>query len=157
MNTFLYNPLFQATREVFQLMLDLDSIQESLKNPGESAEPDENVNVAVGIVGDLQGRIVYRFSKETAMKAAEIMSGMDVTEVDDFVTSAICEIANIISGRTMTTLSEQQIVCDVLPPEVLGNKSEDGAEEASIHESFLLSTEIGSLELGLLLGLPARP
>ena len=46
----------------------------------------------------------------------KIMSGMEFEEVDAFVTSAISEIANIISGNVATALSDSDIKCDILPP-----------------------------------------
>ena len=47
-----------------------------------------------------------------------IMSGMEVEAVDEFVTSAISEIANIISGNVMTLLEGENVRCDILPPEL---------------------------------------
>lgn len=151
----LYDPLFQATREVFRLMLELDDVSESELTGKKARNAEENVTVEIGLVGDMQGRIVYRFSKQTALRAVEILSGMDIAEVDDFVTSAICEIANIISGKTVSFLSERKIACDILPPRILSGEEADSPADAAFQSGFGLNTAIGNVELDMQLQTPA--
>ncbi|UTW68872.1 chemotaxis protein CheC [Anaerobacillus sp. HL2] len=47
------------------------------------------------------------------------MCGMEVTEVDMFVSSALGEVVNIISGNALTKLTEKGMVCDILPPKII--------------------------------------
>ena len=154
MSNALYDPLFHATKEVFRLMLELDGVSESELTGKNTRDAAENVAVEIGLVGDMQGRIIYRFSKQTALRAVEILSGMDIAEIDDFVTSAICEIANIISGKTVSFLSEQKIVCDILPPRILSGEETDSPADAALESGFELNTAIGSVELDMLLKTP---
>lgn len=75
-----------------------------------------------------------------------IMSGMQFDEVDDFVTSAISEIANIISGNVMTALSDNDIKCDMLPPVQYKPNAEDKKEkEYEMKTSCYLGTTIGDV------------
>ena len=108
----LYQPFVDATRSVFQLMLDLQATE----SPVEGFAPSGVTDVCVGITGDLQGDVVYRFPEETSLNMVKIMCGMEIESVDDFVTSAIAEIANIISGNVLTMLAESDVKCDILPP-----------------------------------------
>ncbi len=119
MSNALYPSFSKATCEVFKLMLDLDASAGDPHTLLNIHEAKDDIKVAVEITGDLTGDIYYRFPKETTLKMVNIMSGMEFDQVDEFVTSALGEIANIISGNAMTTLSEQNVSCDILPPRFL--------------------------------------
>lgn len=110
------HPFYQATQEVFRLMLDLD-IQ---KTPSWQMSELKNkaVNVSIGIVGDLEGKIDYCFPESMTLEIVRILSGMEMNELDDFVASAITEVVNIISGNAMTGLFEHQVQCDIQPPSI---------------------------------------
>lgn len=111
------NPFYQATVEVFKLMLDIDA---SRILPGQSAaQPGKQVIIEIGITGDLVGTIRYRFPEGMILQMVAMMSGMDFDQVDDFVTSAMGEISNIISGNATTKLSANRYICDILPPRIL--------------------------------------
>ena len=145
-------PLFsKATCEVLKLMLDLDASAGTPYTLLNLNEVNGDIRIAVGITGDLTGDIYYRFPRETTLKMIHIMSGMEFDQVDEFVTSALGEIANIISGNAMTTLSEQNVSCDILPPRIL-----DGEEPLSpqtLEDMMVIdvNTYIGDVSLGILL------
>lgn len=113
------NPFYQATIQVFKLMLDLD-----LKRVLEADGADSQVIVQLSVSGDLTGTITYHFPEEMALKMVQIMSGMEFNELDSFVTSALAEIANIISGNAMSNLFERNYRCDISPPQVLTSPPE---------------------------------
>lgn len=142
----LYTAFVDATQNVFQLMLNIPEISH---RPAEDFKCDDEVDIAIGIVGDLKGEVVYRFPISTSLKMVNIMSGMEFEEVDAFVTSAISEIANIISGNVLTALSNNDIKCDRLPPEQRG--ADEQKQEYEIETSSCISTAIGDicLEIGL--------
>lgn len=144
----LYEPFLEATRNVFSLMLDLNDIVCSpVSEP--TARPCE-LNVSIDVIGDLTGSVVYRFPGETSLKMVGILSGMEFSAVDDFVASAMGEVANIISGNVMTALSDRKLKCDILPPKVI----DDGKLETScfdIHHAERLTTDAGDIELSILL------
>lgn len=147
MNNALYPPFSRATCEVFKLMLDLDA-SAGLPHAGEGAvESADDVRVSVQVSGDLIGEVYYRFPMATTLKMVNIMSGMEFDQVDEFVTSALGEIANIISGNAMTSLSEQNVTCDIHPPRIL-NASEPlfGQNDVTVID---VKTYIGDVELGI--------
>ena len=150
MDTNLYGPFLEATRSVFQLMLDLSDITDQ---PAESFACDDEVDVSIGVTGDLNGEVIYRFPHATSLNMVKIMSGMDVDTMDDFVTSAISEIANIISGNVLTLLAGNDLVCDILPP-VLRISSDDGKEYA-IYTACRICTSAGDICLDIRLN-PAK-
>jgi chemotaxis protein CheX len=139
----LYKAFVDATHNVFQLMLNISEISD---HPTEDFKCDEVVDISIGITGDLHGKVIYRFPVSTSLNMVSIMSGMQFEEVDDFVTSAISEIANIISGNVMTALSDNDIKCDILPPVQYKPSAEDEKEkEYEMKTSCCLGTTIGDV------------
>lgn len=136
----LYAPFLEATRNVFQLMLDLSDIDD---RPAEDAPQGETLDIAIGVTGDLTGEVIYRFPHPTSLKMVAIMSGMEMESVDDFVASAIAEIANIVSGNVMTLLAENQQVCNILPPQL----RKPGETPASPGNGRCIHTTVGDLVL----------
>lgn len=109
------NPFFDATKEVFKSMLDLDITR--IQGDKEAGR-EEAVRVTVGLTGDLSGTVVFRFPKSTTLNIVRTMSGMEAEQLDEFATSMLSEMANIISGNAVTALSEMNYRCDILPPQI---------------------------------------
>ena len=65
--------------------------------------PVSEANVVIGVTGDLRGSLLYSFPKQMALDMVSIMAGMSMTKLDAFVSSALGEVANIISGNAVTT------------------------------------------------------
>ena len=139
----LYKPFLEATRSVFHMMLDLSDVSEL---PAASFVADNAMNISIGVTGDLQGEVVYRFPAETSLNMVNIMSGMEMDSVDDFVMSAISEIANIISGNVLTLLSADALKCDILPPRICD--VDDGGTYA-VHTDCCICTSAGSVCLDI--------
>jgi chemotaxis protein CheX len=143
MSDYLYHPFMEATRNVFQLMLDLSEVSDHIVD---GVNYEEELDISIGVIGDLVGEITYRFPYDTSLGMVNIMSGMEMNSVDEFVTSAISEIANIISGNVLTELAQKDIKCDILPPVV--NKPEDGTLY-KIRTSAIVSTSVGDMGLDI--------
>lgn len=110
-----------ATKDVFKSMLDMEIAPLSEeKRMGQ----EENVRVEIGLVGDLSGTVIYNFPKSTTLNIVKALSGMDAAQLDDFATSMLGEMANIISGNAVTSLSEKNCKCDIQPPQITINHLE---------------------------------
>jgi chemotaxis protein CheX len=139
----LYEPFLEATRNVFQLMLDLSDISDQ---PAEEFVCDDELDISIGVVGDLVGEVIYRFPHTTSLGMVNIMSGMEMSSVDDFVTSAISEIANIISGNVLTMLAGNNLNCDILPPAL---RKPNDSLEYTLRTACCISTSIGNVFLDI--------
>lgn len=139
----LYGSFLEATRNVFQLMLDLTDISD---RPGEAVISSNQLSISIGVSGDLAGEVIYRFPYQTSLDMVNIMSGMEVTAVDDFVISAVSEIANIISGNVLTALSGNDLQCDLLPP-VPQQAGDD--RKYSLRTTSRIETTIGDIYLDI--------
>ncbi len=135
----LYKAFVDATYNVFNLMFNISDISD---HPIDEFACDNELDISVGIVGELQGEVIYRFPVVTSLNMVNIMSGMEFEDVDIFVTSAISEIANIISGNVITALSDNVFRYDILPP-VLGKPSD--AKEYEIEENCCICTSLGEI------------
>lgn len=133
---------YEATREVFDLMLNVEA--SPIKNIDVSAK--ECITVRIDIYGDREGSVIYQFPKETILNMVKMMSGMEVSEIDEFVTSAAGEIANIISGKALISMSEQDISCDISPPQFSCDANETFVDE---NTKIYVSTEVGKLTIAV--------
>ncbi|MEL7610313.1 MAG: chemotaxis protein CheX [Bacillota bacterium] len=143
MTSKLYTPFFEATRNVFQLMLDLSDISD---RPAETFDHEDALDISIEIVGDLAGEVIYRFPCATSLTIVNIMSGMEIAEIDDFVISAMSEISNIISGNVLTLLAEDELKCDIRAPKLC---QPDEGKTYSMRTACCISTSAGEICLDI--------
>lgn len=139
----LYDLFLEATRNVFHLMLDLSDISD---RPSENFKSEDELDISVEIVGDLVGEVVYRFPGTTSLNIVNIMSGMEIETVDDFVISAMSEISNIISGNVLTMLVADDLKCDIGTPQL--QKSDEGKMYVT-RTTCCISTSAGNVCLDI--------
>ncbi len=86
------------------------------------------VGIILNITGDIQGKVVYEFSRGITMRLASKMIEKSMIKFDDpdkfknLLESAIKELANLISGKAITILSELGYNCMITPPEIFLGK-----------------------------------
>ncbi|WP_350344084.1 chemotaxis protein CheX [Proteinivorax tanatarense] len=149
MNAEFVNPFYQATTEVFKMMLDLDVSKDNIIQPA-SNKGDNAVSVKIDVTGDLSGVIIYRFPKQMPIEMIKIMSGMDIDTIDSFVTSALKEVTNIISGNAATNLSSSRYDCDISTPKVYIDKAPEIPKDTT-SLALPLQTSIGEMEIDIAL------
>ena len=66
----------------------------------------------------MEGTILFSFPKEMTLEMVKIMSGMEMDKIDNFASSALGEVANIIGGNAMTLLAKHDYNCDIAPPQI---------------------------------------
>ncbi|WP_089759053.1 chemotaxis protein CheX [Halarsenatibacter silvermanii] len=142
------NPIYEATTDVLQSMLELDVKRGELKTSEELISGNE-ANVAIGVTGDLSGSILFSFSRDMALSMVESMAGMEVNELDKFVTSALGEVANIISGNAATFLNQQDYDCDIVPPRVIIGENQSLSMATDSVLVIPLKTDMGEFEINL--------
>lgn len=82
----------------------------------------QEVNVTVGITGDLQGQVNFGMDLTTALSIASTMMMETVTELDEMSISALQELANMISGNARFFLNDLGVRSDITPPTMLVGK-----------------------------------
>ena len=78
--------------------------------------PAMGVTVIVGLAGQISGRVIIDMSRETGLKIASTMNDETLTEYDELVVSTITELANMITGKAVTWLTELGFQFDITPP-----------------------------------------
>lgn len=144
------NPFLQATQDVFQQMMSLE-IEKGKLELKEDLIAGQEANVLIGVVGALAGVVVYSFPKSTALEMVKSMSGMEMNTLDIFVTSALGEVGNIISGNALSYLARANYHCDIVPPQIiLGEKK---SISLATPKSLLVSikTKIGDFDISIAL------
>lgn len=140
------NPFYQATINVFKLMLDLD-VSRDQSTALQKMLGQKEVGVVIDITGDLTGSILYRFPDTMILEMVKIMSGMEFDTVDSFVTSALGEVSNIISGNAISSLFSQNYNCDIKPPRILIEDEKPISLEGDQVLKIPMQTSIGDLQI----------
>lgn len=144
------NAFYLATQEVFELMLDLKVDRGNLKIIDDMV-CSEDANVHLGVTGDLKGSILFGFPGEMALKMVEIMSGMAMKEIDNFVSSALGEVANIVGGNAITNLSNCDYKCDITPPQIFIGQYNSFPMPNEKALLIPMKTEIGNFNINIFL------
>lgn len=81
-------------------------------------QPEGDIFITIELVGDVNGKAVFGYSKELALNLLQSMTGMELTEMDELVQSALCELTNITCGNAASALVKRGLACDIKPPVV---------------------------------------
>ncbi|MDE7366982.1 MAG: chemotaxis protein CheX [Lachnospiraceae bacterium] len=76
----------------------------------------DEIVIMIGVTGEMQGQVILAFKREVAMAIASKMMFMEVTQLDEISTSAICELGNMIMGNASTAFSVKNVGIDITPP-----------------------------------------
>ncbi|MBQ0165729.1 MAG: chemotaxis protein CheX [Treponema sp.] len=114
-----------------------------------SSQPVMGVAALVGLAGDVEGRVLFDMSMETAMNIASTMNMEKLTEFDDLTKATITELANLITAQAVTKLHELGFKFDLTPPALFtGDKMEISDHEV---EALIVPmiTEQGKVEVNV--------
>lgn len=144
------NSFYKAIQDVFNLMLDLE-IERGQLSVVEGLTLSKDANIILGVTGDIKGTIQLSFTKPMALEMVNIMAGMEMDEIDVFVSSALGEVTNIIGGNAITNLSHYNYICDITPPQIIvgEHKSISMANEKAL--VLPIGTSIGEFEISIFL------
>lgn len=130
--------------------LDRDSAQLHIASP---YQPQGDIFIRIQLVGDLKGEAVFGFSKELALNLIQTMTGMELTEMDELVQSALCELTNITCGNAATALTKRGLQCDIKTPVICHDLAcHSDANETGIR----IDTASGWLGIGILMDDPSQ-
>lgn len=148
------NPFVETSYRVLKEVLggiDVKRGELSLKSV---AMPVMGVAALVGLAGDVEGRVLFDMTFETALNIASQMNGEKITQFDDLAKATISELANLITAQAVTKLHELGFKFDLTPPALFaGEKMEIAALPGSTQnvEALIvpLITECGEIELNV--------
>ncbi len=111
--------------------------------------PVMGVAALVGLAGDVEGRVLFDMSMDTALRIASRMNNEELTEFDELVKATITEVANMITGQAVTKLHDLGFKFDLTPPSLFtGEKMEVSDHEVEALIVPML-TEQGKIEVNV--------
>ncbi|HOL87082.1 MAG TPA: chemotaxis protein CheX [Defluviitoga tunisiensis] len=144
------NSFYKAAKDVLQLMVDIEPQRGDLKLVEDLAN-NKDANVELGVIGDLKGKILFSFPKNMTLEMVKILSGMEMDKIDNFASSALGEMANIIGGNALTLLAQYNYTCDIVPPQIYIGEYKSYPIDDNKALLLPLSTPIGEFDITILL------
>lgn len=78
--------------------------------------PVMGVAAIVGLAGDVEGRVIFDMTLDTALKIASAMNMEELAEFDELARATITELANLITAQAVTKLHDLGFRFDLTPP-----------------------------------------
>jgi chemotaxis protein CheX len=144
------NPFVESSVSVMKEILGIDVKREqiSLKS---KAVPILDIAVIVGLVGQVEGRVLFDMKMETALKIISKMNDEVITEFNELAKATITELGNMITGRAVTKLSEMGYRFDVTPPAIFSGKEME-ISDVDIEALIVpIETSLGRVEINVAL------
>ncbi len=105
-------------------MMGINGIQRTGLSKREKLRTDNDVNIIIGLVGDIQGNVVLAMHEETACKVAStMMGGMPVEKFDLMPRSALSELANMMAGNSASQLEGMGVKINITPPTLIHGRN----------------------------------
>ncbi len=110
----------------------------------------QELSTLLGVSGDIEGVALYGMSQVTALKIASQMLDQDVKEIDELASSALSELANIITGNATTHLETAGFQCDITPPSLINGS---GIQVTTLCPALLVpvSSQFGKIDINVAL------
>lgn len=142
------NPFVEAAFNVLKEVLgtELTRGELYLKSTSQSVL---GVTTIVGLTGDVEGRVLFDMSPETALAIASAMNGEELKTFDDLAKATISELANMITAQAVTKLHDLGFDFDITPPALFtGNNMEVSDTEV---EALIVPVEmpLGKIEINV--------
>ena len=116
-----------------------------------SSHTCQDVTVLIGVIGAVQGVVMYGMSERTAKNIVSALLNERIAVFNDMVESAIAEMGNVITGIASSELENAGYASTLAPPTVITGR---GVIISTINIKRLqipLVTEFGEIEVGVAL------
>jgi chemotaxis protein CheX len=111
------NPFVEAAFDILKEVLG-DDIQRGELYLKSTSQAVMGVAAFVGLAGNVEGRVLFDMSMETALAIASEMNGETLTVLDDLGKATITELANMITAQAVTKLHDLGFTFDLTPPAI---------------------------------------
>ncbi len=102
------NPFIRSLNNTFRTMLSCELTRGTLSLVADRA-PIHEVSGTIGLSGRAVGTVVLSLSRGVALRAASHMLLCEATEINDDVTDAVGELANMVAGAAKAELEDLQL------------------------------------------------
>ena len=148
------NRFVETSYRVLKEVLDGAEVKRGDLYLKSTAMPVMGVAALVGLAGDVEGRVVFDMTFETALNIASKMNMETMTKFDDMAKATISELANIITGQAVTKLHELGFKFDLTPPALFAGENMEIAALGGTSENVEalivpLVTDCGKVEVNV--------
>ncbi|GHU82448.1 chemotaxis protein CheX [Spirochaetia bacterium] len=139
------NPFVEAAFNVLQQVLNTDVKRGNL---GLSTTDKKSISIAgvaalVGLAGDVEGRVLFDMTKQTALKVAGVMNEQEFATLDELAKATITELANMITAQAVTKLHDLGFKFDLTPPALFSGENMEIANPEA--EALIVPMDLGSM------------
>ncbi|MEG6617361.1 chemotaxis protein CheX [Peptococcaceae bacterium 1198_IL3148] len=114
------NSFIMGTEEIFKQMAGNIKLTRQKPLMKDSQFTGESIVCIVGFNGEVEGQVVFSFTKDFALRLTSEMCGMEIADIDDLALSALGEISNMVSGNALIKLNELTAKkANITPPTIL--------------------------------------
>ena len=143
-------PFIRATFTVLSQVVDASPERGQLSLRDGNTFTSQELSTLLGVSGHVEGVALYGMSQVTALKIASKMLGQELKEIDEMASSALSELANIITGNAATYLETSGIQCDITPPSLINGS---GVQVTTLCPALVVpvSSEFGQIGINVAL------
>jgi chemotaxis protein CheX len=102
------------------------------------------VAALVGLAGEVEGRVLFDMTKDTALHVAGAMNQERFTVLDELAKATIQELANMITAQAVTKLHEIGFKFDLTPPALFTGENMEVSTNLGEVEALIVPMELGS-------------
>ncbi len=146
------NPFVESAYSVIREVLNVEVKRGELYLKSSSI-PVLGVAAIVGLAGDVEGRVLFDMSRESALNVAnDMLKSMDMDQIDslnDMGRATITELANMITGQAVTKLHNLGFKFDLTPPAIFTGDNMEVSDPGV--EALIVPMEIpqGKIEINV--------
>ena len=104
----------------------------------------QGVAALVGLAGDVEGRVLFDMTKESALHIAGAMNSEEFTVMDELAKATIQELANMITAQAVTKLHELGFKFDLTPPALFTGENMEVSTNLGEVEALIVPMELGA-------------
>lgn len=109
------------------------------------------VNVVIGVVGTVQGIVMYGMDLAVAKGIIKAMAGTEIPMTDPMAESALGELGNLITGLASTSLESAGYPCRISPPAIVQGTGRPITKISVPMVVVPIATELGEIKIYLAL------
>jgi len=104
----------------------------------------QGVAALVGLAGDVEGRVLFDMTKETALHVAGAMNQEEFSAFDELAKATIQELANMITAQAVTKLHDLGFKFDLTPPALFTGENMEVSTNLGEVEALIVPMELGN-------------
>jgi len=137
------NPFVEAAFSVLKEVLNADVKRgEIYLKP--TTMSIQGVAALVGLAGDVEGRVLFDMTRDTALHVAGAMNQEEFSAFDELAKATIQELANMITAQAVTKLHDLGFKFDLTPPALFTGDNMEVSTNLGEVEALIVPMELGN-------------